>query len=509
MLLAIDVGTTNMKAGIMNEQGDCLAAASRPNRQFHHPDGYMYFDPAVLWKTVAELIREVVEQAGRPPVPAVGITSMAESGLVIGRKSGEPQTMILPWFERCALEQAGKLEQSVDVLQQFVRTGLRPSYKYGLAKLLWLQKYDPASLQNGVWVSVSAYIAHCLTGNIGEEYTLAARTYAFRIDSRAWDTELLEHLDLPTELFPPVLEAGTASGTVVPSLAEELGLQTDTLVCVSGHDHVCASLAVGAIAAGDVYNSMGTAETMVGVLPERPLDRNDYSSGLSFGLHPRKGHLFWMGGHSASGGSVEWLRQLFGVEAPLSYEQVLEELTRADRKPSGIIFLPHLIGSGAPEPNPYAKGAFIGLSSKHGRGDLIKAVLEGNAYQMEAIRRSGEDANRSPIERLLVVGGGTRNRHWLQIKADVSGLELQLPAMMEATLVGAALTAGVAAGIYPDFPGAAAAVRNRDTGIIRPSPETHVQYKRFFEQGYWPLRQPLLAYDEWLHNERMLNAYLR
>lgn len=485
MIIGLDIGTTNMKAGLFDERGRLLAIANRVNETRTHADGYTYYDPGKLWEHVAAMIRQLT--AGKPDraVRGIGITSMAESGLIVDRQTGKPLSPILPWVERCSIEQANTIVREVDAFQQFQSTGLRPSFKYGLAKLLWLKERNADALRSAVWLSVSSYLASCLTGKMAEDYTLAARTYVFGIADKQWNVPLLRHFGLEEALLPPAIPTGSAVGSVQASTASALGLTAGAQVFLAGHDHVCASLAVGSSPQGGSYNSMGTAETVVGSFADRALTEADFASGLAYGLHPVPGQLFWLGGHSSSGGSVEWLREVIGDEK-MSYERILELLEEASPKPSGIVYLPYLSGSGAPSPDPYAKAAFIGLTSRHGQKDLLRAVLEGNAYQMESIRRCAEAVSGSPIRLLRVVGGGVRNRHWLQIKADVSGITLEVPDIPEAALAGAAISAGVGSGVYSSYEEAAMvhAGNERVKAVYEPDPHRHALYNELYESHF-------------------------
>lgn len=483
MLLAVDIGTTNLKAGVFREDGRALSIVQRPNPKARDACGFVVYEPERLWETAADMIREAAEAAGSGAVRAIGITSMAESGLLLDRRSGTPRTDILPWFETFASAQAERIGMETGAFELFAQTGLRPSFKQGLAKLLWLREHRPEALQGAVWLSASAYLAYRLTGRAAEDATLAARTLAYRIDRREWNMPLVRHFGLDPALFPSVLPAGEAAGAVSAELAARLGLPAGTIVALAGHDHVCASLAALGGEEDGVYDSMGTAETLVGTFPERPLTAADAASGLTFGLHPVPGRMFWMGGHSSSGGSVEWLRGLVGVEGP-GYDELMSLLKETASGPTGIFFYPYLSGCGAPHPDPSATASFVGLTARHGKGDLLKAVLEGNAYQLELMRRCAERVGGKPIRDMWVVGGGTNNDIWLQIKADVSGIPLRVPGASEATLLGAALTAGVAAGIFGTFGEASRAVRAGEGRTYMPEPERHHAYKRMFEDGY-------------------------
>ncbi|REE92726.1 xylulokinase [Paenibacillus taihuensis] len=506
MLLAIDIGTTNLKAGLFRADGTPVAQAERPNTKTTGPAGIVVYDPEELWAAAAGMIREVTAagagDAESAAVRAIGITSMAESGLLLDLQSGKPRTPIIPWFEACSIPQAERILREIDAKEQFNRTGLHPSFKHGLPKLLWLKEHAPEAFDGGElkWLSVSAYIAYRLTGSAAEDETLAARTFAYRIDRREWAVPLIRHFGLEPELFPRVVPPGGAIGTVLPEAAAGLGLSRDSVVCLAGHDHVAASLACSS-GGDDVYNSMGTAETLVGAFPERDLRQADYESGLSFGRHALPGRMFWMGGHSSSGGSVEWLRNMIGDDC-LSYADMLQLLEQAAAGPTGIVYFPYLTGSGAPFSNPLAKAAFIGLTAKHGKGELLKAVLEGNACQLELMRERAESITGCVIERMNVVGGGAKNNIWLQIKADVSGVELTVPETGEATLLGAALSAAVGSGIYGSYEEAIQCVGRCARRKYVPDPVRHAAYKRFYKESFMALLGPISEYYEGISHHR-------
>ncbi|WP_223591768.1 FGGY-family carbohydrate kinase [Neobacillus bataviensis] len=486
MIIAIDIGTTNLKAGLFEEDGTCITTSSRQTKYATHSEGFAYIDAQSLWNTVAQLIKEVNERCGFKGIRAVSITSMAESGLLVNKETGRPATEIIPWFDSSSINQASFIEREIDPFVQFCQTGLHLSYKYGLAKLLWLRhRHKHIFDQEVMWLSVSSYIAYCLTGKMAEEQTLAARTFAYRINQNEWDKALIDHFGFRTDLFPNVTHCLWPVGEVKQELAG-LGLKSNTNVYIAGHDHVSSSLAAGIVSPGNVYNSMGTAETLVGTFTKRELTKADYESGLSFGLHPQDNLYFWMGGHSSSGGSVEWLRDILGNDR-LTYAEINDYLEMAGDNPTGIIFYPYLSGSGAPKSNPHAKAAFIGLKKNHGKTDLLKAVLEGNSFQMEMIREEAEKATGIKMKRMSVIGGGVRNPHWIKIKANVSGSELVLPDITEAALCGAALIAAVGEGLFLNLNDAVANTFRKSEKVVQPNKEIYKKYRTIYENQFKPL----------------------
>ncbi len=442
---------------------------------------------------MAGLIRAVVAEADPAEVAAAGVAGMAEAGLLVDRATGHPRSHVVPWFDPRSREQGEALARAGDPYERFLHTGLRPGYKHGLAKVLWLRAWDPAIVRGAVWLSVADYIVLRLSGRMATDPTLAARTYAYRIDEGVWDEPWIRHLDLDPALFPPVRPSGEPAGMVDHAAADETGLLAGTPAAVAGHDHLCTALAAGVAAPGAVVDSMGTAETLVGVVKTTALGEREFHSGLSYGPHVLPGRLCWLGGLPASGGSIEWLRARLGDE-PLSYEQMDALLAAAAPIPTGILYFPYLSGRGAPHSDARARAAFVGLTAAHGRPEIARAVLEGTAFEVEAMRRAAEAAAGRRIDELVAVGGGTKNGHWLRIKADVSGYLLRVPALAEATLLGAALIAGIGCGAYADEAEALAAVRDQAATVVEPDPARHASYARLYEDGYIPLQGPLRQY---------------
>jgi xylulokinase len=190
---------------------------------------------------------------------------------------------------------------------------------------------------------------------------------------------------------------------------------------------------------------------------------------------------------------MEWLRKQLNDE-PLSYQEVDELLASVPSEPTGILYFPYLLGSGPPHTDPHARGAFIGLTASHGRADLLKALLEGTAYEAEFIRQAGEHFTGQPIAALIAAGGGTRNPTWLQIKADISGCRIAASAQPEATLLGAALLAGIGAGLYASEAEAFMTQNSHPVEVFLPDEERHANYQKLYRQGYLVLQEALRQY---------------
>lgn len=494
MLLSLDLGTTHSKAGVFNRAGDMLGFSRQPVIIHHDPSGFPYYDPEQLWSVVGEVTREATQGIDSQAISAIGIASMAETGLLVDKQSRIARTPLFPWHDTRAVHLVKELVHNRNPLQQFCRSGIRPNYKCSLAKLLWLRDNDASLIDGCTWLSTADYIAFRLTGNMGTDFSLAGRTYAFRLDESTWDEDWLSELGLPADLFPPAVPSGQPIGAVGPVSAPLIGLSPGTPVAICGHDHVCAAFAAAGTDPNIALDSMGTAEALVGSLSKKQLRLEEYNSGLVFGHHVAGDGYYWMGGLSASGGSLDWLRKILGSPA-LTYLEFEQLMNHLPPEPTGILYFPYLSGSGSPHTDIHVRGAFIGLEQTHDRPDFAKAVLEGTAFESEFIRRAAQTILKKEISSLKASGGGTNLSQWMQIKADVSGCEIQVLPINEATLLGAALVAGIGCGIFIDEGEARASLFQSAGEFYHPNQSRHRVYQKIYQEGYLALQEPLRRFS--------------
>lgn len=482
-LLGLDIGTTHCKAALFDESGVPLATAIRPLPRSASA-GLTVYAAEHLWETVQAVSAACSAALPGGTVTAIGIASMAETGLLLDPATGVARTPFVPWFDTTAAHAAHRLVGTLAEDEALARFGIQPTSKCGLAKILHLGDTAPALLDGARWLSVADYVAFRLTGALATDETLAGRTCAFNIATRSWDHEWLARFDLTSALFPPVSPSGTPIG-VTGSGARGTGLPTGIPVAIGGHDHLCALIGAGVGTPGAMLDSMGTAEVLAGPCAPGPLDARARRTGLAFGIMPLTGTRYWLGGLSSGGGALDWLRGILGTP-PLSYAEFATLQATLAPEPGKLLFLPYLAGRGAPLPSPATRGAFIGLAAEHDRADLLKAVLEGTAYQLEAIRRATGSLIGSAPESITVTGGGTRNSRWVQIKADVYGVPLDVRAADETTLLGAALIAGVGCGLYPDAATALACAAARPAARVEPDVTRHRRYAELFAEHFLP-----------------------
>lgn len=481
-LLGIDIGTTHCKAGVLGDDHTKFFTTSRPTPVRYSREGNAYYDPEELWRCVLDLIEGCTRGAGNGSIAAVGIASMFETGLLVDRRTGNARSPLIPWFDKAASPQAATISERAEERQiYFSRFGIYPSFRCSLSKILWLRDMSPELLdEHSVWLSAAGFIAWKLSGALATDFSLSGRTYAFNLSSRSWDLPWIESFGLPSSLFPEAVPAGQVIGVIGGPESRQAGLKDGTPVTIAGHDHVCAAFGAGIRKPGDALDSMGTAEVLIGAMAEKALGPGEYASGLTFGIMPGTSTMYWLGGLSASGGSIEWLRAILG-DVPPSFEELDSLMEDSGGGPGTVLYFPYLSGSGAPMPNPNARGAFLGLDARHTRGDLVKSVLVGTACQMESIRRAAGEMAGMEIERIVAAGGGSKNRRWLQIKSNTYGVPIRKLNVAEATLFGAAMLAGRGTNTFGDSAGDPAGLEYE---IVNPDERESKDYRRMYEERY-------------------------
>jgi sugar (pentulose or hexulose) kinase len=501
-LLGVDVGTTHCKVVLCDDDGSLVSVARRSTPLEFDGRGLPFHPPEALWSTVVAGIRELALRCGLGAVKSVGVASMAEAGLFVDGSSGELRTDIVPWYDLRSTAQAQAIARADEPCRLFQRSGLQPSFKYGLSKILWLREHDRSVTDHSVWLSVADYLVFRLTGWMVTDPTLAARTYAYSLADGAWDDPWIRHFGLVSANFPQVVPAGESVGPVTSDMAGLAELPIGTRVAVCGHDHICAALAVGMTDPGTVVDSIGTAESMLGILDSAELGRKGFESGLKIVPHVLPNRFCWLGGTRSAGGAVDWVRSTVGEE-PVSPDEALRLLESVEAGPTGILFYPYLRGSGGVHSDDHVRGAFIGLDASHGRAHLLKAVLEGTAYESEAIRRAAECLTNGRIDELIVVGGGAADPTWIQVRANVTGCRCVLPGVDEATAVGAALLAGLGSGVLSSVDDLSVIADGYKTAgaTVYPDDVQHGRYRHLYDTGYLPVGQALRSATRGLHGE--------
>lgn len=473
MLLGLDIGTSNIKVGVYAYDGSLLAhtKAVTPKGVSGGHENYL---PGELWQTAAGLIKKAVTGAN-VEIEALAVSSMGEAGLPVD-ETGEPTYPIIPWNDPRAEKHMQRLAERLKPSKWYSITGLYPNPIHSIAKWLWLKEEQPEIWQRSrSWLSVTGFVRYKLTGEHFMEATQAARTMAYDVRKHEWSKELLELAGIPGSFLPTLVTATDPAGNVTREAAILTGLREGTPVIAGGHDHICASLACGALTSDVALDSLGTAEGLTFGLAELP--NPDKAGGFGVGPHVIKGHSYYLGGIYSSGGSVAWVKDLLGLE---SFEQLLELAASVDPGRSPL-FIAHFYGEAPPFSDSGAKGAFLEVTPEHGPAHFARAVLEGIVFEIKRHIGAFETLRAKPTEVIRVIGNPAQNLLWLNIRASVLGRSLELSRHPDMVTLGTALIAGLGAGIYAG-PHAAIDATFKIGDAFRPNPTWQTTYADVYER---------------------------
>ncbi|MBC2595913.1 hypothetical protein H5P28_16735 [Ruficoccus amylovorans] len=436
--LGLDVGTSGCKAVVFSARGEPLAEAARAYAVESPRPGWAELDPQLVGARCLEVIREVASRCTDDPVDALAVSSQGEAFTGVDAK-GRPLFNAMVSSDSRALEQVNACE--IDGLYE--TTGHTPYPIFSLFKLLWLRRERP-----DVWRQVARflcfedYVHYCLGVEPAISYSLATRTMLFNVRQACWDAGLLEACGIHEAQLSRPLSSGEVVGVIPKALCRELHLASGAVVVTGGHDQVCAALGCGAVRSGIAALGSGTVECIIASFSHPVMKPALRDNNLCTYAHAMPG-LYATLAYNLSGGNVlQWYCRQWLNETPSepAYERMLAEMPAA---PTGLMVLPYFTGSGTPRFDGQTPAAILGLRLGTHRGEILKALLEGLCFELESNLRILDGAGLS-VDELRVVGGGAKNRRWLQIKADVFNLPVSVPQVTQAGCLGVALLARAA-----------------------------------------------------------------
>lgn len=512
LLLGVDIGTSNIKAVAFDTTGQQIAKVSTPTITHYPRPDWAYFEPDEIWAAIGGTLRRLMSNLPDDTEPrAIAFTSMGEAAVPID-SAGQPTHNIIAWFDRRTASLTEWWATEIGTEQTASITGLPVKTIFGILKLMWIRDNEPdVYARTHCWLNMADYGVFRLCGAKATDYSLASRMMVQDLSVKKWSHDLLDKAGVESNKLAELVPSGILLGHVREVAAAETGLPLGLPVCSGGHDHVCGALALGITDPGDVYDSMGTAESLFIATRKPILDPALTAAGIGQGIHVAPNRGYAMGGIYFSGGCIDWVRQLLLEnvllddvtidEKSTGHERLIELASQVEAGSGGAFFLPHLRQANPPYTDPNSRGAFVGLSSDMNGGHLARAVLEGVAYEFQLAYDSMMANFQLSPQRILASGGSTRNQLLMQIKADVSGQPITVPTVEEATCLGAALLSGIGAGVYTGFEDAAERVEFA-TRIIEPDQVKHQfyqeRYHKVFASLYTTLQKVNWQISDWI-----------
>jgi len=495
LILAHDLGTTGDKASIFDAEGKCLASTVYQYETYFPDSLSVEQDPRDYWKAVVCSTQKLLSQGKFGPQD-IGVVTF--SGQMMGAlpvdEDGNPLYRILIWADRRSVSEVEWVRRRISENTIYEITGHRLSPNYSLAKILWIRNNLPDVYRKAhKFLLAKDYVVFKLTGRWATDFSDASGTNMFDLRKEDWSEEILEAVELPIEKLPPVFPSTEVIGEITSEASQEIGLLPGTPVVIGGGDGSCAACGAGVVQEGQAYAYLGSSSWIALASREPiydPQKRTFTFHHLIPGLYMPTGTM------QAAGASYQWCRDtLCDREKQLSaewgispYEIMNLEARRVPPGSEKLLFLPYLMGERAPWWNPHARGAFIGLTPRHRKAHLVRAVLEGVSFNLriilDAFREQGIQ-----IDSMRIIGGGAKGDFWASLLASMFGMEVLRPALIEeATSLGAAIVGGVGIGIFPGIEAVRDLLEIKDCFL--PKEEESQVYERLypvFKQCYLSL----------------------
>lgn len=450
-LLALDLGTSGLKAVLFDTSGAIGHGAGCSYETKYGPSGEAEQDPADWWEAVGEVVRSL-ERRG---ADLSGITALAISGHMMGLVAVGPDGTALGnaliHADTRASGEAAHLAEMVGMETIYRVTGHRASASYSGPKMVWLARNDPDRYgQARSLLNPKDYLNLQLTGVTCTDQTDASGTLLFDIARGEWSRDLTEAAGLDMNKLPEIVPSTTVVGKVTAAAAAQTGLPQGTAVVAGAGDGLCAGVGAGSVTKGRAYNYLGTT-SWVATTTESPLI--DPQMRVFTFAHAVPGLYHPMGTMQTAGGAVDWFCETsLGHlhDRSEAYRKLDALVAQSPAGSRGLVFLPYLLGERSPWWDPECAGGWFGLRQIHGLADQARAVLEGVAANLSLIAATLREF--APFESLLLLGGGGLSKHWPQMLCDGYNTPLSvLTATQSATARGAAVIAGVGAGVFDDF----------------------------------------------------------
>lgn len=475
-LLGVDVGTTSIKAAVIDEDAQVLGMSSSSYRLITPNQDYAQIDTEDMWRAFLKCVRLL--QDGKKivlsNVAGISISSLCPGLAALGEK-GEVLVDPIIYSDRRSTKEAEIIKEAAGEDRLFAITAnTAMAGAMSGTSMLWIKRNLPEIYKKTKYFGhVNTLMAQRMSGAFAIDYSNASYTNLFETTGGyRWSEYLCQKAGIDIEKLPPLHASTDVVGGLVNQDLINLGIPVQTPVIIGGGDTACATLAAGVTGAGDVCESVGTTNVLTICVDQPKFDR-----GFINRCHVVEGKWIYQGALSHTGSSYQWFRDNFCQDlvneaagnTKNAFELMNEEAELANPGCDGLVFLPYMLGERSPIWDPYARGVFFGLSLKTTRREMNRAIMEGCGYGLRQLSEIAERVTGQKIREFTSIGGGAKSETWARIKADITGKDIKILDMNDMAPVGAALLAGVGAGIFTDVYEAAGKVEKKVYKVIKSS----------------------------------------
>ena len=478
LLLAHDIGTSGNKATLYRDDGTIVASAVEPYEVYYSESCCAEQDAGDWWRAVVSSTRKLLKDENPADVAAVSFSGHMNGCLCVG-EDGVPLRRSILWMDTRASEEAALLEERFGVEGFYKITGARPQAFYSAEKLMWVKRHQPEIYARTYRMLQSKdYISLRLTGRFATDHNDASNTNLYDLRRRCWSEELAAAAGIDMEKLPEILCSSDTVGYVTEEAARETGLLPGTRVIAGAGDGGCATVGAGCWRNGAAYCCLGTSAWISTAISEPAMDGEMVVFNM---VHPDPRLYIPCGAMQSAGSAFNWMKNeicthekhIAGTTGASVYDLICSQAGSAPMGANGLMFLPYLMGERSPWWDSLAKGAYIGLTPAHTRADLLRATVEGVALNLAQIYDSFRSRTEPP---LTLIGGLALSELWRQTVADALGVRvMQTTCTEEASSMGAAVIAGVGAGIFKDY--SASELFIRPKAVTEPDAAAHEFYR--------------------------------
>ncbi len=483
--IGLDVGTSGVKALLVTSDGRVAASATEDYPLLTPKPGWTEQEPESWWQASCRALKSLAAQAPGQ-VEAIGLTGQMH-GAVFLDADGTVIRPALLWNDQRTADECVEIENEVG--RQLLRktTGNPALTGFQAPKILWLRNHEPEAYARLRHVLLPKdFIRYRLSGALATDASDAAGTLLLDLARRDWSEDILHALGIPRDWLPRVYEGPEVTGHVSVDGAKASGLPEGLPVIAGGGDNAAAAVGSGVVSEGSGFVSLGTSG-VVFVASEKP--KTDPDGALHAFCHAVPGRYHLMGVILSAGGSLRWFRDVIARETIAAarqrnidaYDLIFEQASKVPPGADDLFYLPYLAGERTPHMDPYARGAFAGLSLAHDERHMARAVIEGISFAIKDSLVLMDRLGVSP-DQLYAVGGGARNSTWRSWLASILGVGLQRPEVEEGPAMGAALLGAVGAGIHADVDAAVTAAVRHQGQIETPEPDLQACYNDVYQR---------------------------
>lgn len=475
LTIGLDCGTGGARALICDDQGNVLSMATSDYATRHPHPGWATQNPDDWWRAACTAVRTAITQANIDPARVAALCADGTSSTLVCLDAALlPVGDAILWMDNRASVEAHRIEATGHPALRRSRAGV--SAETALPKIMWIKSNEPDRFARTRWfVEMADYMALKLSGQLTLGQNLTINRWFYHPHQGGWPVDFLAAIGLDgiTDRFPAAMPAlGDPISVIEPAAAQAMGLDPQTLIVAGGTDAYVAMVGLNTLRPGETALITGTSHLVLPVVAE-----DQEIEGL-FGPHPdcvTKGSYVMEGGQVSSGAILRWWYDLMNEgDTVTSYDVLLAEAEQSPQGAHGLVVLDFWQGNRNPYTDYDLQGAIWGLTLKHRRAEITRALMESVALGTANIlgRLTGRGI---AVDSMTLAGGVLRSRFWAQMHADATGTPLRIPAVGEATALGAAIAAAVGAGIYPSLEQAADQMV-RIVEVIRPDPARHALF---------------------------------